>query len=124
MCREEMCHLQKLYETYQHQGLVILGFTFEERNLAKLLLRENKVTFPNIRDGSRVAFKVLDKKYKGGSGVPLHYIIDRQGKVVEAWYGTQEGHPRALAALKRAGLEIEDKHVEQGPQNDSDQTGL
>jgi len=112
-----MCHLQQLYETYQDQGLVILGLTFEERNLARLMLRENQVTFPNIRDGSRVAFKVLDKKYKGGSGVPLHYIIDRQGKVVEAWYGSQEGHPRALAALKRAGLKIKGEHVGQ-TQND------
>jgi len=110
-----MCHLQELYETYQDQGLVILGFTFEEKNQAKLLLRENGVTFPSIRDGSRVAFKVLDEKYKGSSGVPLHYIIDRQGKVVEAWYGTKEGHPRALAALKRAGLKIEDEHGEQTP---------
>jgi peroxiredoxin len=118
VCREEMWHLQQLYETYQDQGLVILGFTFEEKNQAKLLLRENKVTFPNIRDGSRVAFKVLDKKYKGGSGVPLHYIIDRQGKVVEAWYGSNKGNPRALAALGRAGLEIEDEHGEQSPQND------
>jgi peroxiredoxin len=118
VCREEMCHLQQLYETYQDQGLVILGFTFEEKNQAKLLLRENKVTFPNIRDGSRVAFKVLDKKYKGASGVPLHYIIDRQGKVVEAWYGSKTGHPRALAALKRAGLEIKGQHVEQDPEYD------
>ena len=117
MCREEMCHLQQLYETYQDQGLVILGLTFEERNLARLMLRENQVTFPNIRDGSRVAFKVLDKKYKGGSAIPLHYIIDRQGKVVEAWYGSEEGHARALAALKRAGLEIKGEHVGQ-TQND------
>ena len=118
MCREEMCHLQQLYETYQDQGLVILGFTFEERSLAKLLLRENKVTFPNIRDGSRVAFKVLDKKYKGAGGVPLHYIIDRQGKVVEAWYGSKTGHPRALAALRRAGLKLEDEHAERDPNHD------
>ena len=118
MCREGMCHLQQLYETYQDQGLVILGLTFEERNLARLMLRENQVTFPNIRDGSRVAFKVLDKKYKGDGGVPLHYIIDRQGKVVEAWFGSKTGNPRALAALKRAGLEIEDEDGKHNPESD------
>jgi peroxiredoxin len=119
-----MCHLQQLYETYQDQGLVILGFTFEEKNLAKLLLRENQVTFPNIRDGSRLAFKVMDKKYKGGGGVPLHYIIDREGKVVEAWYGSDKGNPRALAALQRAGLEIEDQHIAQDPKHDEQRPGL
>jgi hypothetical protein len=28
--------------------------------------------------------------------------------VVDAWYGYQEGHPRALAALKKAGLKVEE----------------
>jgi hypothetical protein len=42
------------------------------------------------------------------SGVPLNYIIDAQGKVVDTWYGYQEGHPRALAALKKAGLKIDE----------------
>jgi peroxiredoxin len=71
-----------------------------------MLLRENGVTFPNIRDGTRVAYKVLNEGYKGGGGVPLNYIIDREGKVVDAWYGYEKGHPRALAALKKAGLNV------------------
>ena len=45
--------------------------------------------------------------YKGG-GVPLNYIIDPQGKVVDTWYGYEEGHQRALAALKKAGLKVEE----------------
>jgi peroxiredoxin len=42
------------------------------------------------------------------NGPPLNYIIDRQGKIVDAWYGYEEGHTRALAALKKAGLKIEE----------------
>ncbi len=42
------------------------------------------------------------------SGVPLNYIIDAQRKGVDTWYGYEEGHPRALAALKKAGLQIEE----------------
>ena len=60
------------------------------------MLRENGVTFPNIRDITRVAWKMLDRDYKALGGVPIHYIIDRDGKVVDAWYGYEEGHPRAL----------------------------
>jgi peroxiredoxin len=41
------------------------------------------------------------------SGVPLNYIIDRQGKIVEAWYGYEQGHKRALAALEKSGLKLE-----------------
>jgi peroxiredoxin len=103
-----MCHLQKLYEKYQNQGLVIIGFNcIDTKGITRGLLRENGVTFPNIRDGTRIAYKVLDKGYKGASGVPLSYIIDREGKVVDAWYGYEEGHKRALAALEKAGVKVE-----------------
>jgi len=104
-----MCHLQKLYEKYRDKGLVVLGYNcLDQQGIARGLLRENGVTFPNIRDGTRVALKVLTKGYKGTGGVPLNYIIDREGKVVDAWYGYEEGHPRALTALKKAGLPVED----------------
>jgi hypothetical protein len=38
----------------------------------------------------------------------MNYIIDPQGKVVDGWYGYEEGHSRALAALKKAGLKLEE----------------
>jgi len=113
-----MCHLQKLYEKYQEQGLVIIGFNCaDNRGVTRMLLRENGVTFPNIRDPTRVSYKVLDKGYGGGGGVPLSYIIDRAGKVVDAWYGYEKGHPRALAALKKAGLNVEAEGNELAPEN-------
>jgi peroxiredoxin len=103
-----MCHLQELYEKYKDKGLVIVGFNCSDnKGIARGMLVANGVTFPNVRDGSRVAWKVLDKGYHGTDGVPLSYIIDREGKVVDAWYGYEEGHARALAALKKAGLEVE-----------------
>jgi hypothetical protein len=43
------------------------------------------------------------------TGVPLNYILDRQGKVVDTWYGYEEGHKRARAALKKAGLELKEE---------------
>jgi peroxiredoxin len=38
----------------------------------------------------------------GMSAVPFTYLIDREGKVVEAYYGGAEG--RATKALKKLGL--------------------
>lgn len=38
----------------------------------------------------------------GMSAVPMTYLIDREGKVVEAWYGYELG--RAEKALKKLGL--------------------
>jgi hypothetical protein len=41
------------------------------------------------------------------SGVPLNYVIDKEGIIIDAWYGYEQGHKRALAALEKAGLELE-----------------
>ena len=103
-----MRHLQKLHEKYCDQGLVLLGFNAsDDKNIAIGLLRDSKATFLTILDSSDTATKVQFRDYKA-SGVPLNYVIDRQGKIVDVWYGYEEGHKRALAALKKAGLKIEE----------------
>jgi thiol-disulfide isomerase/thioredoxin len=103
-----MRHLQKLHEKYSGKNLVILGFNCsDDKKIALEFLGENGATFPTILDSSDAAVRVSHSDYKA-SGVPLNYIIDKEGKVVDAWYGYQEGHPRALAALKKAGLKIDE----------------
>jgi thiol-disulfide isomerase/thioredoxin len=103
-----MRHLQKLHEKYSGKNLVILGFNCsDDKKIALEFLGENGATFPTILDSSQAATMVGFRDYKM-SGVPLNYIIDAQGKVVDAWYGYQEGHLRALAALKKAGLKIDE----------------
>lgn len=104
-----MCHLQKLHEKYSDKGLVILGFnSADDRKIALEFLGENGATFPTILDSSDAAKKVGYRDYRM-TGVPLNYVIDRQGKVVDAWYGYEERHQRALAALEKAGLKLEEK---------------
>lgn len=107
-CREEMCHLQGLHEKYKDKGLVILGFNSPDHKQTALeFLKENSVTFPNILDSSDVAVRVGIEGYKMG-GMGLNYIIDREGKVVDAWYVDEKGHRRAIAALEKCGLKLED----------------
>jgi len=101
-----MCHLQELYTKYKAKGLVILGFdASDDKKIAAEMLRENGATFPNILDASEAAQKVCFRDYQHGcsSAVPMSYLIDREGKVVDAWYGGEENHPRAIAALQKAG---------------------
>jgi len=108
-CREAIPHLQKLSEKYKDKGLVILGFNcFDDKRIAKNFMRENSVTFPNILDSSDASEKVIFDGYRNRSGtVPLSYIIDTRGKVVDAWCGYEEDNKRALAALKKAGMQLE-----------------
>ena len=98
-----MVHLQKLHEKYSDKGLVILGANFaDDKQIALDFLRENSATFPTILDSSQTANKVgFDYR---ASGVPLNYIMDRKGKIADAWYGYEKGHKRALDVLERLGL--------------------
>ncbi len=108
-CREEMPHLQAFYEKHKEKGLVILGFNCaDDKRIAQYSIRENTITFPSIFDSSNAAKKVITDGYKNRSGmVPLSYIIDTQGNVVDTWYGYDEDHKRASAALKKAGMQPE-----------------
>ncbi len=100
-----MRHLQTLHQKYEGKGLVILGFNCsDDKKVALDFLRENSATFPTVLESSDAATKTGFQNYRA-SGVPLNYIIDREGRIVDAWYGYEKGHPRALKALKKLGLE-------------------
>ena len=102
-----MRHLQTLYEKFKDEELVILGFNCtDDRQIAVDFLRENSATFPNIIDSSDDAIGAGFVHYRM-SGVPLNYIIDRKGKVVDAWYGYERGHRRAITALEKSGVKLE-----------------
>ena len=101
-----MCHLQELYTQCKDKGLVVLGLNAaDDKKIALEFLAANGATFPTILDSSEAAEKVQFLDYRG-SGVPLNYVIGRDGKIVDAWYGYQQGHPRAKAALRKAGIEV------------------
>jgi len=105
-CRETMPHLQKLDEKCKGKGLIILGFNcIDNRRIARSFLRENSVTFANVLDDSDAADKVMLRGYANKMQVaPINYIIDAQGKVVDAWWGRQQDSQREIAALKSAGF--------------------
>lgn len=107
-CRRELPQLQKLYEEYKDTGLVVLGLDVtDDPQIARAFLDENPVTFPLIHDNSSAAKRiVLDACGDKTAITPMSCIIDRQGKVVDAWLGYEGNHERALAALEKAGLPL------------------
>jgi peroxiredoxin len=84
---------------------VVLGVnTSDDRKIALDYLKANKVTFPNVLDGSDAANRAM-MQYEtlgGMCAVPMTYLIDREGKVVEAWYDYRQG--QAEKALKKLGF--------------------
>ncbi len=63
------------------------------------------MTFPNILDSSTAANQaVAQYETLGGmSAVPMTYVIGRDGKIVDAWYGYERD--RAPKVLKKLGLQ-------------------
>jgi len=105
VCREETRSLQKLHLKYKDRGLVVLGLNpSDDRKIALDYLKANEVTFPNILDASEAAGRAVSQyeTLLGMSAVPMTYVVDRDGKVVDAWYGYEEA--RAQKALKKLGL--------------------
>ncbi len=100
-----MCHLQELYERFRGKGLVVLGFnSADNKQIALDFLDENGATFPCVLDSSQQAAMTGLLAY-GASGVPITYVIGRDGKIVEAWMGYEEDDPRVTNVLKKLGIE-------------------
>lgn len=103
-----MRYLQELYAKYRNQGLVVLGVnTSDAIDIATDLLERDGVDFPNVLDSSPEAGQAI-RKYEtlsGYSAVPMTYVIDREGKVIDAWYADKQG--KAEKVLR--GLELDER---------------
>ena len=84
-CRAEMPAIQKLYDEYKDQGLVVLGvnMTYQDDPLAVVpFMQENQLTFPIlIEETGNVA-----EKYELRS-LPSSFFIDRDGIIQEVVIG-------------------------------------
>ena len=103
-CRKETRSLQDLYLKHKAKGLVVLGLnTADDRKIALDYLKANQATFRNILDSSDAANRAMaEYETLAMSAVPMTYIIGRDGKVVDAWYGYDKD--RTQKALKKLGL--------------------
>jgi peroxiredoxin/outer membrane lipoprotein-sorting protein len=103
-CREEMPYLQSLYAKFRDQGLVVLAVSvMDDRVITREFLRKQGVTFPNILDDSPKAEEVYSRDYRVGT-IPVNYLINGDGIVVDGWIGYLEGKARANSALKTLGF--------------------
>ncbi len=100
--------LQQLHQTYKDEGLAILGCNCtDDGRIARAFLKANGVTFPSVLDASETATRLMRKGLRNKAGImPLNYIIDPQGAVVDGWFGQDQDPERVLAAFKAAGLAL------------------
>ncbi len=108
-CRKTMTDLESWYERHKADGLVVLGLnTIDDRGIAQFFLQTKSITFPNVLDSSSPAVTVAFESYGDKMHrVPLHCIIGRDGKIVDAWCESEDGYRRARAALDKTGVRLE-----------------
>jgi len=98
-----MPYLQSHYAKFKDQCLVVLGFNVsDDRAITREFLRERRVTFPNVLDVSPEAEQVYTRDYRVGT-IPLNYLINGDGIVVDGWIGDLEGDARVNSALTKLG---------------------
>lgn len=77
-CKDEAPELQKTYEKYGPQGLVVVGIDAQDfREDAKRFAKRYGLTYPILYDGKG---STLGKW--GVTGFPETYFVDRSGKLV------------------------------------------
>ena len=85
---------------------MVLGInTADTKKKVVELLENNGVDFPNILDSTTEAQKAMMRfeTLGGMSAVPMTYLIDRDGKVLKAWYGYQK--EKTEKTIKELGLD-------------------
>ena len=93
-CRIEMPQLQRLYEKYRKDGLVVIGITqMNPMNKdIRAALKEYGVTYPVVTDPGE---KIGQKVYRIEAH-PTTILLDRAGKVVKVETGYVKGDEKPL----------------------------
>lgn len=96
-CRQEMPHLNRLYEKYRGSGFTLLGVNIDEDpRAATELAKKLGVTFPVLLDTDKKVSRLYDM-----SAMPATVVIDRDGKVRYLHRGYREGVETSYEAQVR-----------------------
>jgi cytochrome c biogenesis protein CcmG, thiol:disulfide interchange protein DsbE len=99
-CKEEAPFLEQVWRQNRDRKLVVVGLNAKDfRRDARRFMQRFDLTFPVARDGSDDTVTSY-----GVTGFPETFVVDREGKVVEAFVGavnSDEDRARLRAAVDR-----------------------
>ena len=100
-CKDEAPYLEQVWRSRSADGLVVLGLDAKDfRGDARNFARRYDITFPLVYDGPGNTLSGY-----GVTGFPETYVLNREGRVVEAFVGainSDEDHARLRSAVTRA----------------------
>ena len=100
-CKEEAPFLERVWQQNRQRGLVVVGLDAKDfRSDARRFAERFRLTFPIVYDGPGDTLGGY-----GVTGFPETFVLDRRGKVVEAFAGAvnaDEDRARLRAAIEQA----------------------
>jgi peroxiredoxin len=103
-CRSEMVYLESVHQEYRDRGLIVIGFNCADKHeIVAEFLEKHSISFPTILDHSQAAIETFFTRYlnpDGPSGVPVNYIINKVGVIVDAWCDFLEDDDRGVRAVR------------------------
>jgi len=97
-CRQEMPHLNRIYDKYRSSGFVLLGVNIDDDPRAAAdLAAKLGVRFPVLLDTDKKVSRVYDM-----SAMPATLLIDRDGRVRHIHRGYRDGVERTYEEQVRS----------------------
>ncbi len=110
-CQLSMPHIQQVHQLVKDKNVAVLGLCVWDTKAEYdkwMPLHKEQYTFEFAFDPAATdnAKSIASSLYKV-SGIPTTYIIDKDGKVVDAIVGYEKGDKRVEVALKKTGLDMD-----------------
>lgn len=101
-CIQEIPTLISLQDTFKGKGFSVVAFSVDEGNLATLkkIIDKNKINYPVLR-----ADPVVTRSFGGVTGIPVTFLVNRQGQIVKKFLGytDQDTLAQEIKALLASG---------------------
>jgi peroxiredoxin len=116
-CKAALPHTQEVAARYQDQGVVVLAScTSDERASFEGWVKQHQDKYPDIRFSHDPAERSPDRasrKLYGVSGIPVQFVIDKDGRIAAVVEGYLPGEVLLDAALAKAGIKVEQAILDQ-----------
>ncbi len=108
-CQLSMPHLEKVYQQIKDKDVAVLGVcVWDQKDAYDKWVKEKQDTyhFQTAFDPAGRGDDSIAGKLYGVSGIPTQYIIDKDGKVMEANVGYDNNDHRLETALNKLGFAV------------------
>lgn len=98
-CKDSVPELERLYRDKKAEGFEVVGISEDSfLDAVPPFVAEHKMTYTVLLDAEQTAGEAYSLR-----GLPQAFLVDRQGSIVERWFGWEPGNEAKMrAAVEKA----------------------